>query len=1327
MKSRNTFPQPRVRTEFASRFSPLLTMALGLGVLLNPPGILRADITISGGTFGGPQTGDGGNFTVTSTGEIRSGGEGVVATGTDILALSVDGLVDAYSNGININTGGTLPSIGIAGTVGGGWSALINSGTVGSLTAASGAQINAPGGTGIYNEGTFTGTILNGGTIAGYGSALFNSPAGQIAALTNTGTLTADYAVRNAGTITTLTNQASGSLQGGGYGVVVESGGSIGTLTNAGAISGYNGIVQVGAITTLENSGSITGSVPGISLAATASLGTFTNSGTVSGGTYGLQAPAGSTIGTITNSGTFSGYNAFESAAATGTISNLAGGLITAASRGLGQYAPLTLLENAGTITANLAVITAADIGTIDNQAGGRISGGERGLLLNGVTNTVTTILNAGTIQANTAIENYGNITTLTNSNSINGTAEWGILHRSGTIGTLTNTAAGTISGAYGIGVSGAAGTIDNGGLIEGTANAVRVESTGTITLLSNSGTLAGRNAIEHYGNLTTLTNTGAITASGDWGIYHANGTTGTLTNAATGSISATGHGIGIFNSTVGTIDTAGRVAGTNGFGINLANSTLTNLTNSGVISGGNQAINAESATTIGSITNSGTIESGSHAMVLNATGTITNTATGLISSTTSGHGIAVLGDTGLIANAGTISGSAYGIIGLGGTLTAITNTGTIEGSSGIHSEYRPFGTITNSGTITGTEHGMVLHDTGTITNAATGVISSTVNLSAIYLYGNNDLISNDGQIIGASQGILKAGGTLNTLSNAGSITAATNGIESYGIIGTLTNSGTISGAGDWGIYQSGNSIGTLTNAATGSISATGNGVGIPYATVGTIDNAGLIEGTNGHGMYLEGINLTNQTNSGTIRGGYQGISAWGSTIGSITNSGTIEAVDSAMQLGTTGTITNTSTGSIRSTGTGHGIAVYGDTGLIANDGLISGAASGIGGYGGTLAAITNTGTIKGTIGVLSDFRTFGTVTNSGIIEGTEYGMMLHDTGTVDNAPTGVIRSTVSASAIFLYGNTSQISNDGLISGVTEGIAQATGLTTTLTNTGRIEGGSTALSISGTTEKIINTGVIAYTGAGTGPALVVGPGGVLGDATGTRGPALESTGASALLSGRIVIEGTIYHGFTIENQNVEVSAAGGTGTFSGGTLNVADGNLSLLDGRINLGSDISVTGGSGSVFNESTLAFSGAPTIHGNFTQLNVGSLISVFDGTTTAALSIDGVANFDGAFGLELDESSLKDNQTFNLLMFDSYLGQFSTFSINGNALASAGPGRWSHNSFILKEEWSSTTMKIIVTAAPASVPEPGTTGVASLLVGFGFAISRRRTPSKS
>ena len=54
----------------------------------------------------------------------------------------------------------------------------------------------------------------------------------------------------------------------------------------------------------------------------------------------------------------------------------------------------------------------------------------------------------------------------------------------------------------------------------------------------------------------------------------------------------------------------------------------------------------------------------------------------------------------------------------------------------------------------------------------------------------------------------------------------------------------------------------------------------------------------------------------------------------------------------------------------------------------------------------------------------------------------------------------------------------------------------------------------------------------------MGPGGVLGVASGTGGPAIETTGAGALLDGTIVNSGTIYHGFTIENQYVTVSAGG---------------------------------------------------------------------------------------------------------------------------------------------------------------------------------------------
>jgi hypothetical protein len=280
-----------------------------------------------------------------------------------------------------------------------------------------------------------------------------------------------------------------------------------------------------------------------------------------------------------------------------------------------------------------------------------------------------------------------------------------------------------------------------------------------------------------------------------------------------------------------------------------------------------------------------------------------------------------------------------------------------------------------------------------------------------------------------------------------------------------------------------------------------------------------------------------------------------------------------------------------------------------------------------------------------------------------------------------------------------------------------------LTNAGVIEGATAGVNVTdGLIDKIVNTGVIGYTGTGSGPAVLVGPGGVLGDATGAGGAALESTGAGALIDGRIVNQGTIYHGFTIENQNVEVSAAGGSGTFSGGTLDVVHGNLTFMDGRVDLGSDISVTGGAGSVFNEGTLAFSGARTILGNFTQLNVGTLLSVFDGPTAGSLLIDGTATFDGLFGLELGGFTLAGGESIDLFTYDTYSGGFSGFSVDGVALTADGPGRWTLGSLLFEEEWSATAMRMTVTSTLTPVPEPGTTGAAVLLIGFGFTIRRRK-----
>jgi hypothetical protein len=774
--------------------------------------------------------GDGGTFNVSGSGEIRNGGEGIVATGTSITALTIDGLVDASSYGVNINTGGSITSIGVSGTAGGGSVGLLNSGTVGSLTTSGSGRIASGGGVGLRNDGTFTGTISNAGTITGSGAGLDNTAAGQIFAVSNSGTVTGGAAVKTTGTLTTLTNLAGGSFQGDGYGVLVATGGSVATFENAGSSTGYHGLWSNGAITTLNNSGNFTGGFQGIGLDAASTLGSFTNSGLVSGaGGQGMSAASGSTIGTLTNSGTITGYNGLVSEAVTGTIRNLAGGLIEGpGNQGLGQFAPLTLLENAGSITGFIAIETGSDIGTIDNQAGGLIQGA-RGLYLSDASKTVTTITNAGTI--------------------------------------------------------------------------------------------LGGNAIENYGDITTLTNSGAITSNGDWGIYH----------GATGEI-----------------------------------------------------------------------------------GTLTNTATGTITSVT--HAIGLLGSGGTITNSGTISGVQSGFNGLDGSTV---------------------GSLTNSGTISG-GYAVVLATSGTVTNAAGGLINAT----------------------GGDGVYLRPGGSLTSLDNAGTITAPNIGIN------------------------------------------------------------------------------------------------------------------------------------------------------------------------------------------INSDATTGTLTNSGTLQGANYG-------------------------VFNLGTISKISNSGTISG-----------------------------------------------SGTGPAVFVGTNAVLGDARGTLGAALVSTGAGALLDGTIVNQGTIHNGFTIGNQSVTVSAGGGLGSFNGGLLEVTDGDLTFSGGRVHLEADMSVNGGLGTVINHSSLELLGTRMTYGNFEQSPGASLVSIFTGSAAASLSIDGTATFGGLLSLELNGLSLAAGQMFSLLSFDSYTGGFASLALEGLELSPAGTGKWSYNSLILQENWTANTMSVSVNA----VPEPGTSVGLAMFLSYAMSLRRRQ-----
>ncbi|CAN4265908.1 Autotransporter beta-domain containing protein [Methylophilaceae bacterium] len=281
--------------------------------------------------------------------------------------------------------------------------------------------------------------------------------------------------------------------------------------------------------------------------------------------------------------------------------------------------------------------------------------------------------------------------------------------------------------------------------------------------------------------------------------------------------------------------------------------------------SGNGNAVNVVWSTGT-SITNAGLLQADFSSAIYNMFGDIvqidntgSGAGTGILSTANSSAAILnFAGSIGLINNAGLIQSSgdlditsgfkSSGVYNMGsGTISTITNTGTIEGlnGNGITNESGTIGTITNTNVGVGT--GIIRG--GGVNNSGVGGISAIVN-----------------------------NGAITTLTNGvnAKIEATPGGdvaIFNWGSIGTLTNSGSIAAAVNAGIaiYNPGGTIGTISNTATGSISA--NQVGITNAggTITALTNAGIISG--GSGINQFGID----NGAGTI-----------STIGLLTNTGSI-------------------------------------------------------------------------------------------------------------------------------------------------------------------------------------------------------------------------------------------------------------------------------------------------------------------------------------------------------------------------------------------------------------------------------------------------------
>jgi len=379
-----------------------------------------------------------------------------------------------------------------------------------------------------------------------------------------------------------------------------------------------------------------------------------------------------------------------------------------------------------------------------------------------------------------------------------------------------------------------------------------------------------------------------------------------------------------------------------------------------------------------------------------------------------------------------------------------LTNDGTIQGGAGVGFQVMLGSNIllTNNGSISGTSHGV--HFSGAAPGATAKLInngtitgsSATNNTAGVYVNNSATIVNNLGATIKGVNGIYIGN------FNNGISAASYDVIENYGLIEGPSSGGSDTILMGRGIHFVRGSNIQVTNYSTGEISGQIRGImfaSTVTATSGKIDNHGTINGgtqTNAsipsYGIDAR-VSVTIINYSGATIKGVTGVyyQTFNGAVNTFTNSGVIEAVSATNASTTTGNylgrgivfvglstgtntlFTNNSTGEVKSP----------FMGILLNS---SSTATG---------SITNNGKITATMNVAISVMYSATITNTG-----------------DGTATGIIQSS----------GTSAISI-GTISG-------PGALGDTITNSGRIQGTSYGINVSGGRNlQIVNTGTIIAT------------------------------------------------------------------------------------------------------------------------------------------------------------------------------------------------------------------------------------------------------------
>jgi uncharacterized protein with beta-barrel porin domain len=369
----------------------------------------------------------------------------------------------------------------------------------------------------------------------------------------------------------------------------------------------------------------------------------------------------------------------------------------------------------------------------------------------------------------------------------------------------------------------------------------------------------------------------------------------------------------------------------------------------------------------------------------------------------------------------------------------------------------------------------------GNVTNAATGVITTTQTGITIENSNIGGGISNSGTISSQRSGILVVSNSTFSggIANTGTITAGFTGISvgsNSTFSGGITNSGMISAVtAGININTVGAFAGGIANTGTITAGTTGIFVSGNSAFSGGITNSGLISAQNAAIIISDVKTFAGGiTNSGTISSsGNTGIAIYGVNTfsGGITNSGTISSLGSGrvgIALFNTsqfsGGIDNANTGTITSLGVGieaWGVSTF--SGGITNSGMISvqSAAVYVSNVNAFADGITNGGTIRASNGVgifvdaVSSFS--GGITNNGVISAGNSGIAvagvsafaggIGNSGTISSLSGGRVGIAVNTVSQFSGG----IGNAGTI---TAALGTGIGVTTVSTFAGGIANGA---------------------------------------------------------------------------------------------------------------------------------------------------------------------------------------------------------------------------------------------------------------------------------